>query len=119
MPSSTLGRSVARALRGCGPKKVLVGAADVLDWIHRMKGKAIDPAGSRSDWPELMHFKHSFTDPVPQQGEASLRKAGIETFHGRARFVGPMTVPVENEQLQGRHVVIATGAKPVDLKIPG
>jgi glutathione reductase (NADPH) len=107
------------ALRGCDPKKVLVGAADALDWIQRMKGKGIHPDGARIDWPELIRFKRSFTEPVPQQREASLRKAGIETFHGRARFVGPTTVHVENDQLQGRHVVIATGAKPVDLKIPG
>ncbi len=29
------------ALRGCDPKKVLVGAADAVDWIHRMKGRGI------------------------------------------------------------------------------
>ncbi len=27
------------ALRGCDPKKVLVGAAEVMDWVQRMKGK--------------------------------------------------------------------------------
>ncbi len=107
------------ALRGCDPKKVLVGAADVLDWIHRMKGKGIRRDVARIDWPELMRFKRSFTDPVPQQREANLQKAGIETFHGRARFAGPTAVQVENDELQGRHVVIASGAKPVGLKIPG
>src|ERR1700694_556729 len=29
------------ALRGCDPKKVLVGAAEVADWTRRMKGKGI------------------------------------------------------------------------------
>ena len=29
------------ALRGCDPKKVLVGAADVVDWLRRMEGKGI------------------------------------------------------------------------------
>lgn len=107
------------ALRGCDPKKVLVGAADVVDWIHRMEGKGIHSDGARIDWPELMRFKRSFTDPVPPHRDAALRKAGIETFHGRARFVGPTTVQVGSDRLQSRHVVIATGAKPVDLSIPG
>jgi glutathione reductase (NADPH) len=107
------------ALRGCDPKKVLIGAAEALDWISRMQGKGIQPGGAQIDWPELMRFKRTFTDSVSQHREAGLRQAGIETFHGRARFVGPTAVQVEDNRLQGRHVLIATGAKPVDLKIPG
>ena len=38
------------ALRGCDPKKVLVGAAEAVDWIHRMKGKGIH-AKLQIDWP--------------------------------------------------------------------
>jgi len=40
------------ALRGCDPKKVLVGAAEAVDWIHRMKGKGIQAAKLQIDWPE-------------------------------------------------------------------
>src|SRR6266487_7103013 len=29
------------ALRGCDPKKVLVGAATLIDWVRRMDGKGI------------------------------------------------------------------------------
>ncbi|HXX96808.1 MAG TPA: NAD(P)/FAD-dependent oxidoreductase, partial [Candidatus Bathyarchaeia archaeon] len=29
------------ALRGCDPKKVLVGAAEVIDWNHRMEKKGL------------------------------------------------------------------------------
>src|ERR1700746_1591742 len=29
------------ALRGCDPKKVLVGAADVVDWVSRMNGNGV------------------------------------------------------------------------------
>lgn len=46
-------------------------------------------------------------------------KAGIATFHGRAHFVGPSTVQVGEEVLEGRYAVIAAGQKPADLKIPG
>jgi glutathione reductase (NADPH) len=107
------------ALRGCDPKKVLVGAAEVIDWAHRMKGKGISDERLRIDWPELMHFKRSFTEPVPKRREAGLTKAGIAVFHGRARFVGPNTVEVGEDVLEGRHVLIATGQKPADLKISG
>ena len=68
------------ALRGCDPKKVLVGAAEVMDWVQRMKGKGIRGDQARIDWPELIRFKRSFTDPVPKNREADYAKAGIETF---------------------------------------
>jgi glutathione reductase (NADPH) len=107
------------ALRGCDPKKVLVGAAEVIDWNHRMKDKGIRAEKAVMEWPELMSFKRSFTEPVPERREASFSKAGIAVFHGRARFVGPTAVQAGDAVLEGRHVVIATGAMPEKLQIPG
>ncbi len=49
------------ALRGCDPKKVLVGAAALIDWIRRMESTGDN---ARIEWPELMRFKRTFTDPV-------------------------------------------------------
>jgi len=107
------------ALRGCDPKKVLVGAAEAIDWIRRMNGKGIQAEKLQIDWPELMRFKRSFTEPVPKRREDGFAKAGIAAFHGEARFVGPTTLQVGEETLKGRFVVIAAGMVPADLKIPG
>ena len=107
------------ALRGCDPKKVLVGAADVFDWARRMKGKGIQAEKLQVDWQELMRFKRSFTEPVPKNREEMFAKAGIAAFHGRAHFVGPTVVQVGDDTLEGHYVVIAAGQKPADLKIPG
>jgi glutathione reductase (NADPH) len=107
------------ALRGCDPKKVLVGAAEAVDWTRRMKGKGIQAAKLQIDWPELMRFKRSFTEPVPKRREDGFAKAGIAAFHGRARFAGPTTIQVGEQTLEGRYVVIAAGEVPADLEIPG
>jgi len=107
------------ALRGCDPKKVLVGAAEAVDWARRMKGKGIQAENLQIDWQELMRFKRSFTEPVPKNREEGFAKAGIVAFHGRARFVGPSSVQVNDDVLEGRYVVIAAGQKPADLRIPG
>jgi glutathione reductase (NADPH) len=107
------------ALRGCDPKKVLVGAAEIVDWTRRMKGKGVHAEELSIDWQELMRFKRSFTEPVPKRREEGLTRAGIAAFHGRGRFVGPNAVQVGDDALEGRYVVIATGQKPADLKIPG
>jgi glutathione reductase (NADPH) len=107
------------ALRGCDPKKVLVGAAEVIDWNHRMQVHGVHAQESRIDWPELMQFKRTFTEPVPKQTEQWMNKSGIATFHGRARFVGPVAIQAGDDVLEAANVVVAAGAKPVDLNIPG
>jgi glutathione reductase (NADPH) len=56
-------------LRGCDPKKVLVGAAETLDWTRRIQGKGFEGDHVRLDWPELMRFNRTFTDPVSKNRE--------------------------------------------------
>ena len=107
------------ALRGCDPKKVLVGASEIIDWAGRMNGKGVNSGAVRIEWPELMRFKRSFTGPVPKQREEGFAKAGIAAFHDRARFVGPTTIRVGEDILECRYAVIAAGAKPASLNIPG
>ena len=107
------------ALRGCDPKKVLVGAAEVLDWTRRMEKNGIRADQVQIDWSRLIQFKRSFTESVPKNSEESFVKSGIATFHGRARFVGRTSLRVDNDVLEATNVVVAAGSKPVDLKIPG
>ena len=106
------------ALRGCDPKKVLVQAAELLEHAARMQGKGATGALS-GDWASLMKFKRSFTEPVAPSKEKSFAKQGITTFHGHARFVGESSVEVDGVVLRGEHVVIATGARPMDLAFEG
>ncbi len=105
-------------LRGCDPKKVLVGAAELVDWAQRMRGSGI-AGDTRIDWPELMRFKRTFTDPVPKERETQLRNAGIATFHGTARFEDAKTLSLGDERVQARHVALATGARPATLGLAG
>ncbi len=54
-----------------------------------MSGIDTVPGEVRIDWPTLQKFKRSFTDPVPESREQSYAEAGIDAFHGRARFTYP------------------------------
>jgi glutathione reductase (NADPH) len=106
------------ALRGCDPKKVLVGASEVVDLVDRMAGRGIvGKAGI--DWPELMAFKRRFTDPVPQHQEHYFARNGIDAFHGAARFVAPHEIELDGQRLEARHVLLASGARPAPLGFPG
>jgi glutathione reductase (NADPH) len=106
------------ALRGCDPKKVMIGGASAFDHARRMQGKGVagDP---RLDWAGLLRFKREFTDPVPAQREQLYRDKGIDTYRGRARFTGRNTLQVEGKTLEADHVLIAAGAQPARLHIQG
>mgnify|MGYP001423463999 CR=1 FL=1 len=107
------------ALRGCDPKKVLVGAAEAVDWCRRMHDRGVAGEHVRLDWPALMRFKRTFTGPVPEERKQGFQDAGIAPFHGSARFVDPRTVQIGDQTLTGRHIVVAAGARPQVLRIPG
>ena len=107
------------ALRGCDPKKVLVGVADLIDWLRRMDGKGVSSTDARIDWSLLMRFKRTFTDPVPEDREKKYAQAGIAMFHGRTHFLDRTKVQVGDDTLTGRLILIANGAKPASLGISG
>ena len=108
------------ALRGCDPKKVLVGAAAAVDGARALAGNGVDVGGLMLDWPALMRFKRTFTDPVPAARRAELARAGIEALDGTARFAGPRHVTVNDERIEAtRAIAIAAGAMPMKLPIDG
>jgi glutathione reductase (NADPH) len=107
------------ALRGCDPKKVLVGAAEAIDWVRRMNGSGITSGNARIDWPELIRFKRTFTEPVPKAREEGFAQSGIATYHGKAHFVGPGAIQLGGDTLEAKRIVIAAGAQPAKLNFAG
>jgi len=77
------------ALRGCDPKRV------------RVSGK------------------RTFTDPVPAQRARTYQDERIDAFQGTARFKDGHTLAVGELELEADHIVLAAGAEPVPLDIPG
>jgi glutathione reductase (NADPH) len=107
------------ALRGCDPKKVLVDATALIERTQQMTGKGVSCDDVKIDWPALMQFKRTFTQPVPANREQRFLQAGIAIFHGRARFTDKTIVQVGDDTLNSRYVLIAVGARPATLGIDG
>jgi len=107
-------------LRGCDPKKVLVEAAAAVNTARLLSGKGVRPDSLSIDWAELIRFKRTFTDPYPEHLTAKLARDGIVTFQNAARFAGPAHIDVGGTVLTAaRAIVIASGARPMDLPIDG
>lgn len=107
------------ALRGCNPKKVLVRAAELVDWARRAQGKLIAPCDVTIDWRQLIEFKREFTEGVTDSKTERFEELGIEVIQGEARFTGRQTLEVNGIALQAESIVLGTGARPATLGIEG
>ncbi len=106
------------ALRGCDPKKILVGVAEIIDRANKMKGIGIQ--GDISiNWQDLMAYKNEFVSKMPKGVERGYEKVGVDMYHGAASFESENTVHIGDDLLEAEKIVIGTGARPVILEIPG
>jgi glutathione reductase (NADPH) len=107
------------SLRGCDPKKVLVGVSESVDAGRRMQGSGVPAPAATLVWSDMIAFKRVIIEHVSADVENGFREAGITALHGRAQFVGPTTLAVGDETITGGQVVIAGGARHAPLGIPG
>src|SRR5207244_10732532 len=84
-----------------------------------MKRKGIATGDLHIEWPELIAYKKTFTEPYPRQKETQFQKSGIAMFKGVARFVSHNRLTVGDDTLEARYFVIATGKKPAPRGITG
>ncbi|HWF71643.1 MAG TPA: NAD(P)/FAD-dependent oxidoreductase [Mycobacterium sp.] len=107
------------ALRGCDPKKILRRGAEIIDAAQLMRGKGIDDGQIRINWSDLMRHKRGFTDPAPANMEHDLRRHGVHTLHGQARFVDAHQISVGDDSHQADRFLVAAGARPRPLQFSG
>lgn len=106
------------ANRGCDPKKVLVGLSEIMSRTQKMMGKGISEIPEFS-WSDIQNFKKKFVDAVPAATEKDLKSLGIDLYHQSPKFVDENTLSVEGKTIKAQKIVIATGQKPLELKISG
>ncbi len=107
------------AVRGCDPKKVLISFSELVDYYDRLRGKGISADNLRINWNAMMKFKKTFTDPVPENRDKGFKEAGIDTYHGRARFISKDTIEIGVVSLKAKYFMLGAGSKPMKLGIPG
>lgn len=104
--------------RGCDPKKMLYGVVDTY-LQAKLFAKAGMPAMGQLDWSKLMAFKESYTQQVPSGMQTSLAASGATTLAGEAHFVNEHLIEVNGATYEADNIVIAAGAEPRILDIPG
>jgi dihydrolipoamide dehydrogenase len=114
---------------GCIPTKALLRSAEVYDTVRSAQEFGILVEGAVApDWPAIQKRKERIV-LLHTRGVASLlKKAQVTLVKGRGRFAGgkgasPFVVEVTQEEgkehLEAAKVIVATGARPVYLPLPG
>lgn len=106
------------AIRGCDPKKVLVGVTEIYQAAKNLENKGLTNL-PKINWEHLQKYKQSFTSPVPRVHERRLKEAGISLYHQSPKFLDANNLSVEGKTVKAKKIVIATGMVPIELKIPG
>ncbi|MBL4633502.1 MAG: glutathione-disulfide reductase [Kofleriaceae bacterium] len=105
-------------IRGCIPKKFFVYASEFSHAMEDAKRYGWDIRGS-FDWQTLLTNKDERIDRLNGIYINMLKKAGVEILDGRATLRSANEVVVNGEVYQAKHILIATGGRPVRPDIPG
>lgn len=106
------------ALAGCQAKKWFYEGAEVVAKINHLKGKGFLSV-PRASWADFLREKNGFTKAVPENTLKGFEKAGIKIVSGAARFLDEHTLHVGTGKISARFFVIASGARPMPLRIKG
>jgi len=104
---------------GCVPKKIMWNAADLGGALGEARHYGFDLEVRGHDWAHLKHHRDAYIHRLNGIYAANLAKRNVELVRARARFEDAHTVSAGERTLEGAHVLIATGGRPLVPAIPG
>lgn len=118
------GLTAAREANRRGARTVLVSEGPLGgDCTHTgcVPSKALlDAAARGQSFAEAIATVHQRIDDVAATEDAdTLAREGIEVVSGRGRLAGGRGVDVDGRRIEGRHIILATGARAAVPPIPG
>lgn len=107
-------------IRGCVPKKLMVFASEYAGMVDDARAYGWDISHGDFDWGIFRSKMHAELDRLEGIYRNILKNNGVETFDMRARLVDAHTVELaDGTQKTARHILLATGGRPVKPGIPG
>lgn len=105
--------------RGAVAKALLAVGAGFAAELDDMAGFGWDVGSAVFDWGRLAAAKHGAFNRLEAVHTQGLRESGVTLLHGRGRLLGPHTVAAGGRTVTARHLLIATGSRPLVPDWPG
>jgi glutathione reductase (NADPH) len=107
-------------IRGCVPKKLMVFASEFPDAVADARAYGWEVTQGQFDWPAFRTRLHAELDRLEGVYRGILHNNGVKTYDMRARLVDPHRVELaDGTRHSARHILIATGGRPVKPGLPG
>jgi glutathione reductase (NADPH) len=106
-------------IRGCVPKKLLVIGAHFAEDLEDARRYGWTIEGKMFDWPTLRDNVLADVDRLNTAYQSTLDSHKVETFLSRATIVAPNRVKLADREVTAKHVLVATGARPMVPDVPG
>ncbi len=104
---------------GCIPKKLFSYASHWREEFEIAQAYGWTTSAPRFDWPTLLRNKDKEIARLNGVYERVLSVAGVEILRGRASVIDPHTVQLNGKRHTAKHILIATGSRPVMPPIAG
>jgi glutathione reductase (NADPH) len=104
---------------GCVPKKVMWNAADLAAGLHDAPEYGFRLTADGHDWPLMKQKRDAYVLRLNGIHETLLAKYKVELVRGHGRFLDAHTVLAADRALTAKHILIATGSRPLVPPIPG
>ncbi|WP_458069339.1 glutathione-disulfide reductase [Rhodanobacter sp. BL-MT-08] len=117
-PAMALGGTCVN--RGCVPKKSLWLSAQLAQAQRLAVEFGFDSKPGALDWAHFRHQRDRYIAGINERYAKRLKEKHIDVAYRMARFAAADTVELaDGARLQAAHIVIATGARPRTLDLPG
>ncbi|WP_273769767.1 FAD-dependent oxidoreductase [Aeromonas hydrophila] len=105
---------------GCVPSKALIQSARFAAEQRRASELGFGPSQASADFAAVMErVARVIKEVEPHDSIERYEGLGVECIEGEARLVSPWEVEVNGQRLASRHIVLATGARPLVPTLPG
>jgi len=104
---------------GCVPKKIMYHAADVAHALVDAADYGFTIANMGHDWAALKSRRDAYVERLRGIYLENLEKSGAQLVRARARIAAPGRVVIGDAEHEARHIVVATGGRPLVPDVPG
>jgi glutathione reductase (NADPH) len=104
---------------GCVPKKLMWNAAELAAGLEDAPEYGFRVTRDGHDWPLMKQKRDAYVLRLNGIHESLLAKYKVELVRGHGRFLDAHTVLAADRRLTAKHIIIATGSRPLLPAIPG
>ncbi len=106
-------------IRGCVPKKLMVFASEYSEAFKDAQSYGWDVTAGDFDWSKFQKHLHSELSRLEEVYRKMLGNSDVEIYDARAKLKDPHTVTLSTgEEKTAKHILIATGGRPVRPDMP-